>query len=168
MEVTRELLALIRRHLQVFFYEVLLNLMKADKSVEMKMQRETHQSRLEHLWWQWLAGKKKKKQLLRMLPERSKQHVRGSTGSPAGPLSPRGAKIEIVSYLYHGACSRSRVQRSEVRVSALTSGERPAVGSFVRGTSPTLESSWCNICHPPISSLQLEYTQYRELSQQLF
>lgn len=50
MQVTRELLALVRRHLEVFFHEEPQNLMKADESVEMKTQRETHQSRLEHLW----------------------------------------------------------------------------------------------------------------------
>lgn len=120
MQVTRELLALVRRHLEVFFHEEPLNLMKADESVEMKTQRETHQSRLEHLWWQWLAEKRKKKQLLRMLPERSRQHVRGSTGSPASPRGPRGANIEITSYLYRWdllCCVRS-FQSSEVRVSA--------------------------------------------------
>lgn len=48
MLVTGELLELIRRHLEAFSREA-AKLMKADKRIELKIQCETHEKRLEYL-----------------------------------------------------------------------------------------------------------------------
>lgn len=171
MQVTRELLALVRRHLEVFFHEEPQNLMKADESVEMKTQRETHQSRLEHLWWQWLAAKRRKKNsswgCFLNDPGNMWEDQQGARPLLEVPeVLILRLRFIFIGEICFAACGRSRVQRSgSVRID-LRGVTR--VWAFVKGMSPTLESSWCNICHPPIGSLQLEYTQYRELSQQLF